>query len=82
MIRIILIWCFISLVFVSRSQTIITVAGNGGSGATGNYGPAISAEIGDPVSCAFDKNGNFWLGGDRKGIYIYLLLEFIAGGEF
>ncbi len=49
------------LPFVTRSQTISTVAGNGLSGNTGDNGSATLARIGDPTGIAFDKKGNLYI---------------------
>jgi uncharacterized protein (TIGR03437 family) len=45
---------------VNSSGIITTVAGNGTSGATGDGGPAINAEI-DPAGIALDTSGNLYI---------------------
>ena len=48
----------------ASAQTITTVAGNGGSGNTGDGGPATSAQVGTPYSVAVAPGGGFYVGGD------------------
>jgi hypothetical protein len=44
-----------------QTNVITTVAGNGTAGDSGNGGPAIKAELSDPVSVAFDSTGNLYI---------------------
>jgi hypothetical protein len=46
---------------VTPSGTILTIAGNGGNGYTGDGGPALSANFRSPQSLAFDGSGNIYL---------------------
>ena len=47
----------------AMAQSISTVAGNGGSGNTGDGGPATSAETGTPVGVLASPDGGFYIGG-------------------
>lgn len=44
-----------------RTKTIITVAGNGGLGYSGDNGPAIYASLNMPMSLCFDQMGNLYI---------------------
>ena len=46
---------------VSSSGTITTVAGNGGSGYSGDGGPATSAALASPVGVSLDTGGNLYI---------------------
>ena len=46
---------------VSRNGVISTVAGTGDRGYSGDGGPAIDAELGDPTSIALDGDGRIYL---------------------
>ncbi|MBE2289203.1 MAG: T9SS type A sorting domain-containing protein [Chitinophagaceae bacterium] len=46
------------------AQVIVTVAGSGMGGYSGDGGPATNATMEDPVSLAFDKEGNFYFSDD------------------
>src|SRR5207249_921526 len=41
---------------------ITTVAGNGTSGFSGDYGPASSAQLSNPRAVAVDSAGNLYIG--------------------
>lgn len=43
---------------IDAAGIISTVAGNGGQGAWGDGGPATSAQLSEPTSLAFDRNGD------------------------
>jgi uncharacterized protein (TIGR03437 family) len=43
---------------VSASGIIATVAGNGSNGISGDGGPAVSAQLGNPYGVAVDRSGN------------------------
>ncbi len=45
----------------AMSPVILTVAGNGGGGSTGNGGPAIQAELGDPSGVALAADGSLYI---------------------
>ena len=62
---------------VKVSGTIITVAGNGTPGASGDGGPAISAELNGPVGVTVDASGNLFIA-DQKNQKIR---EVAAGTE-
>lgn len=47
---------------ISSSGTVVTVAGSGGSGNTGDGGAATNAQIGFPFSVVVDRNGNLYIG--------------------
>jgi hypothetical protein len=44
----------------SYAQVIVTVAGTGINGYSGDGGPATNAKMSGPSSLVFDKNGNFY----------------------
>ena len=46
---------------VSSSGTITTFAGNGGTGFTGDGGPATAAQIDGPAALALDPSGNLYI---------------------
>lgn len=46
---------------ISRPQTIITVAGNGTYGNSGNGGPATAAQLAWPVDITSDNAGNIYI---------------------
>ncbi len=52
---------------VSSGGTIITVAGNGTFGFSGDGGPGINAELGTPVGLAVDTNGNLYIADQANG---------------
>ncbi len=43
------------------SRTLITVAGLGSEGFSGDGGPALAAQLGAPTSLAFDRSGNLYV---------------------
>src|SRR4029077_19097183 len=43
-----------------QTGILTTIAGNGASGQTGDYGPAVSAELSGPRALAFDPAGNLY----------------------
>ncbi len=45
---------------ISKSGTITTIAGNGVFGYSGDGGPALNAEIGQPFQLAYDAAGNLY----------------------
>jgi sugar lactone lactonase YvrE len=45
---------------IDANGIITTFAGNGGSGFSGDGGPAIMAQLNNPVEMALDKNGNLF----------------------
>jgi hypothetical protein len=45
----------------STTGTIVTAAGNGTAGYTGNYGPATAAELNDPWGVAVDSTGDLFI---------------------
>ncbi len=47
---------------VQATGDIITVAGDGTAGYSGDNGPATDAELNDPVGLAFDSAGNLFIG--------------------
>jgi len=52
----------------ANGDIIVTVAGNGSGGSSGDGNPATDAEIKDPRGIAFDSNGNLYIadsGGNR-----------------
>jgi sugar lactone lactonase YvrE len=51
---------------ISRAQTIITVAGNGTSGYSGDGGPATSAQLFGPKGVAVDPAGNIYIADDAN----------------
>ncbi len=46
---------------ISPSGTIVTVAGTGVAGYSGDYGPATSAQLNQPVGVAVDSAGNLYI---------------------
>ena len=46
---------------IGSDGTITTVAGTGSSGYSGDGGPAIEAELNNPVAIAVDLNGNLYI---------------------
>jgi sugar lactone lactonase YvrE len=46
---------------VAADGTLVLIAGNGGFGASGDNGPAVSAQIGYPGSLAVDPSGNVYI---------------------
>jgi sugar lactone lactonase YvrE len=46
---------------VSPDGTIITVAGNGEAGFSGDTGPATDAALNDPLSITLDRRGNLYI---------------------
>ncbi|MBS1828547.1 MAG: hypothetical protein JST93_24790 [Acidobacteria bacterium] len=46
---------------ISSTGTVTTVAGNGGSGFSGDGGPAISATLSDPFDVTLDNVGNLYI---------------------
>ena len=46
---------------IDTGGVISTVAGNGKRGVSGDGGPATSAAVGDPISLAFDRDGDLFL---------------------
>jgi sugar lactone lactonase YvrE len=47
---------------ITRAGIISTIAGNGVFGYSGDGGPAIQANLGQPWSVIYDKNGNLLIG--------------------
>ena len=66
--RIVFLLLVLMVPVAGRGQVITTVAGNGTATYTGS-GPATATGIGNPASCAFDSDGNFYFGGGGGGIY-------------
>ncbi len=54
------VFCQVAVV----GQVIVTVAGTGMGGYSGDGGPATNARMKQPVSLAFDKEGNFYFSDD------------------
>jgi trimeric autotransporter adhesin len=52
----------------TEAQNIITIAGNGVSGYTGDGGLAINAQLYEPNQLAFDQAGNLFIAEDRNNI--------------
>ena len=48
--------------YVDPGGTITTVAGSGFYGFSGDYGPAINADLGDPYSVEAGPDGSFYIG--------------------
>jgi hypothetical protein len=48
----------------SYAQVIVTVAGTGIGGYSGDGGPATNAKMNSPFALAFDKDGNFYFSDD------------------
>jgi len=46
---------------ISTGGIITTIAGNGTAGFSGDGGPAIAAQLNEPMSVAVDKNGNLYI---------------------
>jgi trimeric autotransporter adhesin len=46
---------------ISPSGVIATVAGTGVAGFSGDFGPALSAELNDPTAVALDSSGNLYI---------------------
>jgi sugar lactone lactonase YvrE len=57
----IFIWLFQLSFYPVVSQTIITVAGTGSVGYTGDGGPATSANVNYTKGCAYDAMGNIYI---------------------
>jgi uncharacterized protein (TIGR03437 family) len=53
---------------VTATGAIITIAGNGGFGYTGDGGPATSATIPFPVGVAVDANGNVFVSDSQNSV--------------
>ncbi len=53
---------------VKATGDIITVAGNGKAGYTGNTGPATDAELDEPVDMAFDSAGDLFFTDSRNNV--------------
>jgi sugar lactone lactonase YvrE len=47
---------------IDKAGIVTTYAGNGSLGTKGDGGPAINAELGQPLSLVFDSNGNLYVG--------------------
>ncbi len=65
----VLIWLIILLATLpARSQIIITSAGTGGGGFSGDGGPATAAWLYDPYGVTLDKNGDLYISdnGNRR----------------
>jgi trimeric autotransporter adhesin len=60
-IKSILVPLFIGISFVSYSQIINTIAGNGMQGFSGDGGPAIDAELSNPFGISVDIPGNVYV---------------------
>jgi hypothetical protein len=45
----------------AKSGVITTIAGTGKAGFSGDGGPAVDAELRNPVHLTFDKAGNLYL---------------------
>lgn len=56
-----LVASLLSISFITRSQIITTIAGNGTIGYSGDGGPAIAAELSNPVAVALDASGNIYI---------------------
>src|ERR1700689_3221823 len=63
----------VSLVFAAsalsahgQNQVIVTVAGTGTPGLSGDGGPAINANIINPGALGFDAAGNLYIGQDGE----------------
>lgn len=60
--KLILVLCLLYLsASISNAQTIITVAGNGTSGYSGDNGPATLAQLFSPKGVAVDPAGNIYI---------------------
>jgi hypothetical protein len=56
-----LFFLFLALLsYCTNAQSIMTIAGNGVSGDTGDGGTATMAKISEPYACAFDAYGNYF----------------------
>lgn len=53
--------CILLAPLFAQAQTIVTFAGNGLAGNTGDGGAAISAKINYPLGGVFDKFGNYYI---------------------
>jgi uncharacterized repeat protein (TIGR01451 family) len=71
---------------VSPNGTITTVAGNGKVGYSGDGGPAVAAELNDPVSVAPDAFGNLYISDSRNNAVRKvaangIITTVVAGGQ-
>ena len=53
---------------VQEAGTIVTVAGDGTSGYSGDDGPAVAARIADPSGVAADLHGNFYIADTENNV--------------
>lgn len=61
-----LLFASIFCLTAAQSQVIVTVAGTGTSGYSGDGGPATNAQMINPSAIVFDKDGNCYFSDDAQ----------------
>jgi gliding motility-associated-like protein len=83
--KLLFIFCFLFLTFqVCLAQIIVTVAGNGTAGYSGDGGQATAAEISRADALSFDGAGNYYIADQNNGLIRKVttsgIITTVAGG--